>query len=316
VRSTLAFAACCLAMGIAAPSFAEGRDPAAAEAVFKEGRKLAERGDYAAACPRFAESLRLDPAPGTRLNLADCEEHLGKLASAWQDYQRAIGQLAASDDRLSIARARVSALDRRIPRIVVKLPDDAPADTVVLKDDDAIEPGDLGLPVPIDPGEHTIVVRAKGHADRRYAVAMKEAELRDLDVDLGDGDGSAPRSSSRKRGAPTHGGGRTTVGLVVGGLGVVGLGVAAYTGLALRDRKQTVEAECDPVTKLCSDRGAQAAADGRTLLPINAAAWAVGVLGVGAGAYLLLTSDGGATRTAIGPALVAGGGGVELRRSF
>ena len=32
---------------------------------------------------RFEESLRVDSAPGTKFNLADCYEHLGKLASAW-----------------------------------------------------------------------------------------------------------------------------------------------------------------------------------------------------------------------------------------
>ena len=66
-----------------APAMADTRDPAAAEALFEAGRQAATRGDWTTACPKFAESQRLDPAPGTLLNLADCEEHLGHLASAW-----------------------------------------------------------------------------------------------------------------------------------------------------------------------------------------------------------------------------------------
>ena len=62
----------------------------AAEALFSAGRADVERGDYASACPKFADSQRLDPAPGTLINLADCEEHVGQLARAWQHWREAI----------------------------------------------------------------------------------------------------------------------------------------------------------------------------------------------------------------------------------
>ncbi|NOU28880.1 MAG: hypothetical protein HOO96_13330, partial [Polyangiaceae bacterium] len=58
---------------IAAPAF---RDDA--ETLFREGRKALEAGDYAVACAKFAESQRIEPAPGTLLNLAGCEERSGK----------------------------------------------------------------------------------------------------------------------------------------------------------------------------------------------------------------------------------------------
>ena len=46
----------------------EGRDPAAAEALFRAARSAVERGDYRSACPKFEESHRLDPAVGTLFN--------------------------------------------------------------------------------------------------------------------------------------------------------------------------------------------------------------------------------------------------------
>ena len=44
-------------------------DVAAAEALYREGRALMEKGDLDAACPKLAESQRLDPSSGTALNL-------------------------------------------------------------------------------------------------------------------------------------------------------------------------------------------------------------------------------------------------------
>ena len=80
-----------VALLLAAPSvLAQGRDPAAAEALFTEGRKAFDAGDYRIACARFAESQRLDPAVGTLINLAACNEKLDNLALAWETWQQAL----------------------------------------------------------------------------------------------------------------------------------------------------------------------------------------------------------------------------------
>ena len=67
-----------VAIPLAGPAaFADTPD---ADTLFRQGRASAEAGDYPHACVAFTESFRLEPALGTLLNLADCEEHVGRVA--------------------------------------------------------------------------------------------------------------------------------------------------------------------------------------------------------------------------------------------
>src|ERR1700722_18868342 len=74
-----------------------------AQALFERAKESANHGDWASACAQFAESQRLDPAPGTLLNLADCDEHVGKIAAALEHFQEARALLPQGDFRVSFA---------------------------------------------------------------------------------------------------------------------------------------------------------------------------------------------------------------------
>jgi hypothetical protein len=73
-----------------------------AEALFRAGTRGTARGDHAAElCITSASRIDSSRAPGTLLNLALCEEALGKLASAWQHYQDVVRDLSAEDQRFA-----------------------------------------------------------------------------------------------------------------------------------------------------------------------------------------------------------------------
>src|SRR5438067_2494545 len=83
-------------------------DPAAAESLFFAARTLMNENKFAEACPKLEESLRLDPGLGTQFNLADCNEHIGKITTAWAGFLEvaALAKAANQPDRDKLARKR------------------------------------------------------------------------------------------------------------------------------------------------------------------------------------------------------------------
>jgi hypothetical protein len=61
---------------------AQTSEPVAARGYLRQGFALKEQGRCNEAIPYFLESIRLDRQPTALLNLADCEERIGKLGAA------------------------------------------------------------------------------------------------------------------------------------------------------------------------------------------------------------------------------------------
>ena len=116
-RVSLAFACATLSVSGyegSARADASLADKAAAQSLFDEGRKLMSAGKYADACPKLAESQKLDPGVGTQFHLADCYEKLGQTASAWAGFLEAASAAKSMGqaDREKVARERAAARSR------------------------------------------------------------------------------------------------------------------------------------------------------------------------------------------------------------
>jgi hypothetical protein len=280
----------CAALGISSEAAAQGRDPAAAEALFRQGRALTEAGDITGACAKFHESARLDPAVGTTFNLADCEERLGHLARAWTLFDEVVQRLPASDKRHGVALERAKALEPRLPKLNVRLTASAPSGTRVVRDGVELGAASLGTPLPVDPGEHVVVVSAPGHAARRFELIVSERELRQLEVEPGEPEAASstkPPPDDDVAGASQA---KTPVlGYVLGGLGVAGFVTGAVAGALVLQKKGVVDEHCD-ADKRCDAEGLAAADSGKTLGIVTTVGLVTGVVGLGTGTYLILSA--------------------------
>jgi hypothetical protein len=141
-----------------------GGDKVTAEALFEDGRKLVADGKYADACPKFADSERLDPSPSTVLNLASCWERLGKTATAWATYKQAQSEAVAAKrpDYAVTAERHADALAALLARLTILVPQ--PTEGLQLKKDGVVVgAAEWGAPLPIDAGSHAIEGNAPGY---------------------------------------------------------------------------------------------------------------------------------------------------------
>src|SRR3954462_13991142 len=83
-----------------------------ADETFLAGKELLKDKRYAEACAKFQESQTADPASGTLLALAYCQELSGLLASSWASYIAAanLAQREGHPERQAAANERAEAL--------------------------------------------------------------------------------------------------------------------------------------------------------------------------------------------------------------
>lgn len=163
---------------------ADASDPAAARAQLQQGYALRQQGRCSEAIPHFTESIRLDRKPRALLNLADCEEKLGKLTAAQTHFVEArdLAQSQRVSDLRDEAERQLAAIEKKMPKLTVTLAKDAPTGTMVTRDGVELGSISLGVPLPTDPGDHTIVARAAGF-QQTVSIAIAEGEAKTIELD-------------------------------------------------------------------------------------------------------------------------------------
>ncbi|UQA58467.1 tetratricopeptide repeat protein [Polyangium aurulentum] len=310
-QATLLAAACLL---LAIPGTATASDPMEdakrAETLFNEGRAAVKRGDYVTACPKFEESLKLVRRPGTLFNLAECEEHEGRLVTAVQYWKEGIVVLEPGDKRLAPSKKRLAETEPRIPKLTIQVAANLPKDARVTLDGKDVEA--VGKEIPVNPGEHTVALSAPKRADQKVKVKIAERERREVTVSLGAVILEPPKVVAAPE--PFYIGPQRIAGIVVAGVGVLGFIGAGVTGglvLSTQDRLATSCPDNQCLTKAAYDEAQM----GKTLLTVNTVMWGVGIAGALAGAGLFV-AGGRSAKEKRGTSFVVGPQGITVRGSF
>ena len=301
-----ALAALGLLLGAASARAQASSDSTIAESLFQDGKALMKQGAYTEACPKLAESKRLDPASGTALALAMCHEQQGKLASAWTDYleTEALARKDGNPDRAKAAHERATALGPKLARLEIVVGPELRAlpGLAIRFDGVLIEAAVWGTDMRVDPGEHRIEARAAHKLPRTASVTIKApAERQRLEIGPLEDAPPEPAAPSPPTGptsppGPGAGGGEEPsegsgtllgAGAAVGGLGLVALGVGTYFGVRALDQIGSAQDRCSPAS--CTDPEAVDLNDrGRVSADVSTGLFIGGGIATAAGIVLLV----------------------------
>jgi hypothetical protein len=307
-----------------------GGDAAAAEALFQQARDAMQAGDLDTACPKFAESHRLDPAAGTLLNLAACYEAQGSLANAWQTWHSALALLDRSDPRRPEAVRLADALESRLPKLRVSLDPDTPKAARVFRDGIELGLPSLGIDLPVDPGRHVVEVRLEGHATKTVEIEIDERQQRSLVVGPGPEEatpaatppppapGPEPSPAVDREPAGARGRGARVLGISLLTLGVGGLAAGGVTGYLALDDKHAMDDDCltHDGQVYCGEDGIDASQSGGRMATASTVGFVAGGVAVAGGVTFLLVSRSQRRRAALLMTPQSGGATVSLHARF
>jgi hypothetical protein len=305
-----------------------------AQLLFQRGRDSLKNGRLQDAMRDLTESQRLDPKPGTLLNLALCEEKLGLLVEARAHLHQFEDVAQRDDDRRPLATRHLVDIDDKLPRVTIRLgPEGAPA-IVVRLDGRNLEKGELKSPLPVDPGEHDLVLVRPDGKERRIPFHIEErqqllqiAEWTDAAESPRAPSGSPSPATGAARQSEPEGSSavgdlresRRLAGLILGGVGVAAAGGAALSAIEVLKYKKIVEEHCD--ARGCNADALAAAGPGKTWSTVGTVTGIAAVAFIGTGAYLLLVDGasrprGVSARHVDGVGLTVGPFGATLAGSF
>jgi tetratricopeptide (TPR) repeat protein len=313
VRRLIVAALC--ASGIAAA------DPAAdAKRLFEEGRVLYDAKKYLEACVLFEKSFQLDPAVGTKLNLAECAERDGKPRKAWRLWVEAaeeFDKVAGKASQATFARKRADELAPKLATVVVQI----------------AKPGRKGLEVAVgertvapaprivergEPGEVTVKVSAPG---RKSFTTTVQAELgREVVVEVPPLPSTAATDPDPEPTEPTTEPSTSTRAWKIVGISglvitAVGVGAVAY----FYSQKQRYESgECASIPSCGNTTVTQRDADGNSAatnanIGEGLVIGGVALVVIGGIKLLLAHDDKPKTTSRIDVVPVHGGAGISVR---
>ncbi|MRG95831.1 tetratricopeptide repeat protein [Polyangium spumosum] len=323
-------------------AWAEDADaPAQPKSALDEAQANIDAGRFEEACKALKQLYREDPRPATLYRIAQCYDKWGRIATAavhYDDYLDKFGELTdlekkAERDNEEAASARREELEKRIPKVILRVPRDAPSTTRVLRkplDGGPLVPLAIGIPLPIDPGEHVLTTEVPGRASSftKFTVKEKDNQVVNVVMPPATATGGDPTKTAKPlQPVPSMMpaldpgiSGRRVMAYTLGGVGAVGILGGIVTGVITWAQKEPIEKNCSG--RICNPTGEGAKDTAAITGVVSSVALPVGLGALAAGVILYLTepppSKFGSTepRLRLRADASPGRGGVEIDYSF
>jgi hypothetical protein len=312
---------------------------AESETFFANGRELRMAGKCAEAIPEFRRALETYPdGLGALRNIAECEEELGRVASArrsWWDLRFSAMSAKESkyDGWVQDAEQAYERLAPKVPYIIIKVKS-AQKQLKVLVNGRPLDPQLIGTELAQDIGEVSVVLVDGSAVPPTKSIRLEAGERKEVELislfmpKEGEGENKGGDKGG-DRGGDRGGDKGGTSPLVIGGavgLGVAGLALAGFgAALGIRgDALSTIEdscpdlKRCDPALQEERDRGETAS----TLVNVfGITAGVAGAAGIGLLVAGLVTGPSDAKDTKPAPVsfnfgAAPGGGFIGVSGSF
>lgn len=293
--------------------------------LYKEAVDLANAGRWADAAEKLRAVLAIRSSPKVRFTFAQAEEHVGKLATAYDAYAQALAdaEAARENDVADTAGGALHSLAARVPIVRVKVTGVGASAATATIDDHAAKVGDL---LRVDPGEHVVAVTAPGARPEQSKITIAEGQRIEVPVQLvAEGFQEAPAATPAPASAETESEPESapepetpsrpfpwrTVGLVAAGVGVVGLGVGTYFGVdAISKNNTSNQTGC--TNNVCTQGAYSTREDAKSSATVSTIAFVAGGVLAAAGITLWLVAPKGDAATQVTPVALTGGGGIAL----
>lgn len=323
----------------AAPARAEDPDTARARALFERAGELERQGQWTAAQDKLRLAIKIRETPHLRYALGWALENDDKLLEAKAEYETAARLArgrAGADEVSRLAAGRLEEVERKTPRVEIRVADRSGGARVVVDGHTTPLAGDV-VTVPVNPGSRVVRVERTGRPAYEQLVYVPRGMVRVVEVP---GGGVAARTGEEERhdaaarwaspvlrpeSARPH---ALPVVLTAAGaaLAIGGGALFASSAADASARDDSMRAWCDATACVGGTtatrpesaeatqhrRGAtDAASRGNTKQILGATIGGIGLVGAAVGAYLLVRGKGDERRAGFAvpiAAPVAGGG--------
>jgi hypothetical protein len=257
-------------------------DKSAAQKLVTEATQRLVDGDYVGALQMYRDAYARYASPKILLNIGTTLRQLGRNVESATTYEAYLRDPGADEPRRADVQRILLEIDAVVGHVTVEVND--PAATVRLGGI-VIEPMQLGKPIRVEPGQHTIIADRKGFRPDVLTVTLKAGERRELKLIVRPAEVKEVAVIVEKPVAGTQ----RTVALVLGAVGAAGLSVGAAFGIAAKVQDDDAERFCVSRTA-CTAEGVARTNDALTSGAVATVAFAAGAAAFATGLVLFATA--------------------------